>query len=212
MPITIKIYSLNYFTMKKSLLILMVSALLVVKSTNNVQAQCIKQGNHIIEGAYGFPYFWGSFMKAAYSGTAGITGIKFTNTNHILGRYEYLLSDNIGIAAEYSYANSSYKFNDSSGFYTAGVKKQRILGNVVIHFSTTDNLDPYVIIGAGYKMTDFYVTGPGTAYDDVWEPKLMPVAFRAGVGLRYYFNDFIGLRGEVGFGGPVACAGISLKF
>ena len=40
---------------------------------------------------------------------------------------------------------------------------------------------------------------------------LIPIAFRAGVGVRYFFQNNIGIHAEMGLGGPVGIIGIAMK-
>ena len=41
---------------------------------------------------------------------------------------------------------------------------------------------------------------------------ILPVAFRLGIGLRYYFIENLGVCVEAGIGGPLVQAGLSEKF
>ena len=41
---------------------------------------------------------------------------------------------------------------------------------------------------------------------------IIPVAVRVGVGVRYFYTDFIGFGAEVGLGAPIMQIGFSLKF
>ncbi len=165
---------------------------------------CVQQGTIIIDGFYGYPYFWGALIKNL-SGSSNVH-----NLNHIGGKVEYMVSDKIGMGAVFTYANVNGDYQDSSGFMKrAGIKKIRILGTMNFHFATTTSVDPYFIIGAGYKQTSWFDTGSNGGS---WVPKLMPVAIRVGVGVHYYFTDFMGINAEVGIGGPIMQGGLSFKF
>ena len=171
---------------------------------------CVKQGDVIIDGFYGYPYLVGAVLKAAVNSTPQ-TSLTVHNFGTVGGKLEYMISDKVGIGAEFTYSNANAKYQDSinAPTYTAGVKKIRVLGRFNFHFATTSSIDPYFTIGMGYKNTSYYDNQPGYAY--TW-PNLIPVAVRIGVGLHYYFTDFLGLNAELGIGGPMMQAGLSFKF
>src|ERR1035437_4858304 len=80
---------------------------------------CVKQGTILIDAFYGFPYFNGTFLKAALTGTS----YTVHNYNHFGGKFEYMISDKISLGAEVTYANATVRYlgNNSVNYYTAGV-------------------------------------------------------------------------------------------
>ena len=171
---------------------------------------CVQQGSVIIDGFYGYPYLVGAVLKAAVNSTPQ-TSLTVHNFGTAGGKFEYMISDKVGLGVEFTYSNANAKYQDSinAPIYTAGVKKIRVLGSFNFHFATTTSIDPYFTIGMGYKNTSYYDNQPGYGY--TW-PTLIPVAFRLGVGLHYYFTDFLGINAELGIGGPLMRAGLSFKF
>jgi opacity protein-like surface antigen len=169
---------------------------------------CVAQGKIIIDPFYGYPYFNGALVK----GLANDPGkIKSYCAG---GKVEFLLSDKIGLGAEFTYADASMKFNVQDTLfvtrtYTAGISKIRVIGRMNFHFATTSSIDPYFVIGAGYKKTTWYDDEPGIHSLSL---NVIPVAFRVGVGLHYYFTDFMGINAELGLGGPMMHIGLSFKF
>jgi hypothetical protein len=125
------------------------------KEKNNLS---VKKDDIIIDVFYGWPYFNGTVLKSLSDGY-NLTNAK--NTNHLGGKAEYMLTENIGLGAEFTYANASIRYQSSiNGFYEiAGVSKIRALGRFNYHFSATEMLDPYATFGIGYKRTTFYDTG-----------------------------------------------------
>lgn len=173
---------------------------------------CVSQGTFIIDGTYGFPYFLGNIIKNGNSST--ITDAKVVNYNHIGGRIEYMVSSTVGLGLDYTFARVTNNFvvigQPSSVRYNESLTKQRILGRINIHFATSPQLDPYVTAGVGYKTITWE-----SEYDpdvDLSTLNLIPVAFRIGMGLRWYFTDIIGLGVEAGIGGPAFQGGITAKF
>jgi hypothetical protein len=82
------------------------------------------------------------------------------------------------------------------------------------HFVQTETVDVYFGVGAGYK----HVTRTA-AWNDITDENdasvtgsLLPVAFRLGLGGRYYFHPNIGMNFELGLGGGgILQAGLAVK-
>jgi hypothetical protein len=172
-----------------------------------VNNKCVKKDNIIVDAFYGWPYFNGLILQGLANAN-NITNVK--NTNHLGGKIEYMLNEKMGIGGEFTYADAgiNYVSGVNGQLYKAGVNKIRILGRFNYHFGITQKIDPYFTFGLGYKRTYFYDTGTSGANQSF---NLLPVAFKTAIGMRVYFNDLIGINGEVGFGGPLIAAGLSLK-
>ncbi|MGB3947120.1 MAG: porin family protein [Bacteroidia bacterium] len=191
--------------MKKSTTIVIAALAIFISSFNSVAQNCVKQGSFIIAGFYGYPYVTGAVIK-----TIGQNTDKVKNLNHIGGKLEYMVSDKIGLGIEATYASASVMYQDSvMNWYKAGIKKLRVLPKMNVHFGTTESLDPYFTVGAGYKSTDIYVEGPEDSGS--LNINLVPVSMRIGVGLHYFFTDYVGLNAEVGLGGPAIQVGLAVK-
>ena len=144
-------------TMKKNLILRLMLPMLILSHFVNAQSNAqeknnlsVKKDDIIIDVFYGWPYFNGTVLKSLSDGY-NLTNAK--NTNHLGGKAEYMLTENIGLGAEFTYANSSIRYQSSiNGFYEiAGVSKIRALGRFNYHFSATEMLDPYATFGIGYK-------------------------------------------------------------
>ncbi len=195
--------------MKKALSIL--TAVVLINSISFAQkgsssGKCVEQGTILIDAFYGAPYFNGSLIKAAYDST----GTTAHNYNQFGAKVEYLVNDKLGLGIEgtYALATVDYRGNDLK-YYTAGMSKYRVLAKMNYHFATGAHIDPYLTWGVGYKSTKIYTNEPGGPKDI--NVNLIPLAFRAGIGMRYFFTDAIGVNAEVGLGGPMVQAGLSLK-
>ncbi len=171
---------------------------------------CVQQGTILIDAFYGFPYWNGTILKSEYSGTS-YDNTAVRNYNHVGGKVEFMINDHIGIGLEGTFARATVNYQRSNlKYYTGGIDKLRILGKFNFHFATSANFDPYCTAGIGYKNTKVYDNEPGPEPD--LGLNIVPVAFRMGVGVRYFFSDAIGINAEVGLGGPLMQAGLSLKF
>ncbi len=122
-----------------------------------------------------------------------------------------MVSDKISVGVEGTYALATVDYmGNNLHYYTAGMRKIRVLGKMSYHFATTSNLDPYITWGVGYKNTSVYSNEPGPVKSV--NVNLVPIAFRMGAGIRYFFTDAFGVNVEAGLGGPLLQGGISMKF
>ncbi len=175
-------------------------------------SNCVGQGTILIDAFWGFPYINGTLLRAAYSSDSIAMNRTIRNFGHFGGKVEFMVSDKIGLGFEFTYADAKIHYQSSNNlWYTGGIKKYRILGKMNYHFATTSSIDPYLTWGAGYKSTKVYDNYPGSGPAVTISGIVAPVAFRFGVGLRYFFTDAIGVNAEVGLGGPMMQAGVSFK-
>lgn len=194
-----------------------VTALLLLNSNSFAQKEqsssgnCVEKGTILIDGFYGFPYFNGALLKAAYRDSLGNNN-QVRNLNHFGGKVEIMLSDKIGVGLEGTWASATVRYKGNNGqIYTAGIDKIRILAKFNFHFATSEKIDPYLTGGLGYKNTKIYTNEPSATVNKL-TLNVIPVAFRVGIGMRYFFTDIIGVHAEVGLGGPLMQGGLSLKF
>jgi hypothetical protein len=189
------------------LVIVFLANINVVKAQLNeefVNSKRVKKESFIIDAFYGWPYLNGTLLKSISN------NVTVKNTNHLGGKFEYMISDEVGLGGEFTYADAgiNYQSSTNGNFYKAGFSKLRILGRVNYHFQTSEFLDLYLAMGVGYKKTIFYDTGNS---NNAQPFNLFPISVKLGVGLHYYFNETIGINAEVGLGGPLISAGLSIK-
>lgn len=199
--------------MKKILLIAaLVSA--VSFSTMSVKAQAVEQGTMIVDAFYGFPDLYGSVLEAATA--SGVTGTEIGSLGPLGGKFEYLVSDKVGIGLIIGYASNSVTWQDPISSYDYKVSLPRIRGMVAfnLHFGSSDSFDPYWMLGAGYASSSFNIETTDPSYSEASiSLNVLPVALRTALGGRYFFTDNLGANLEIGFGsGALIQAGISAKF
>ncbi|MDF2448278.1 MAG: hypothetical protein K0R26_782 [Bacteroidota bacterium] len=197
-------------------------------SKNESSEKCVGKGKFIIDAYYGYPYMVGKYIKNIVS-ESGAGNIEVSNLNHLGGKFEYMVNDVIGLGMDYTYASVTAKYTethsvfnyatnqyeDQNNVYTLGLSKQRMLAKINIHFATSKYLDPYATGGIGYKQTRVYssnINDQKEVYDVSQTLNILPVAFRLGIGMRYYFIKNVGVAIEAGLGGPAVQFGISAKF
>ena len=192
--------------------ILLIGKLYSQKKENALRSNdyCIKQYDILIDGYYGIPYLMGNLYHQTLLDSFPNTIKNPIVWGHVGGRVEYMQWDNIGLGLEYSFAKYSFNYEATNGvFYKAGIKKQRIVAKFNYHFSTTEAIDPYFTAGLGYTNTIIFSEEPNVKSEKI---NIMPVSIRAGIGIRYFITDFIGVHAEAGLGGPLLQLGITFKY
>jgi len=203
--------------MKKVLLICLGAALL---TTSNVSAQAVEEGNVIIDAYYGFPNLFTTTLKNAYGNSSSATDVKVGGLGPLGGRIEYLITDNVGIGLDVGNVSTYIEYTDIPGFdstrydYRLSTSKIGAMVTFNFHFVDNDQLDVAGIIGAGWKNR----TWKWESNDPNWDTEsttgsLLPVSFKLGLVMRYFFTDNIGMNLGVGLGqGGLLNGGLSVKF
>lgn len=194
--------------------LLMFSGLLL--NSNSASAQAVEQGNVTLDAYYGFPNFT-TYLIRSFGDEDG-TNTKATSLGPIGIKFEYMVSDKVGVGIDYNYTQvgvewDSYDSSTSVSYhYKTTSKLHRIMPRFNIHFGSSENFDGYFSIGAGYRAKTYTLeTNDPDGGDTV--PGLNPFAFRIALGGRYYFSDNIGMFMELGLsGGALVHAGLALKF
>jgi opacity protein-like surface antigen len=207
--------------MKKSLFAVFIFALLFVSHTSN--AQVYEKGNVVVDAFYGFPNLYTAYVRGVYNnnvanGTNTYTDVKIKSLGPLGITGEYLLSSKVGIGFEATYASTSvtanyYEYQDGNTYaYTASINRMRILPRVNIHFGDNDKVDPYLALGMGYANLKASYETANPYQSQVTYRSVIPVSYRMGFGVRYFFTDHVGAMVEFGFGGALLRGGLSVKF
>lgn len=193
-------------------------------SINAVSAQAVSKGNIIIDPYYGAPNFGKKITTSLTSDnvhlkTNGVGGIGPAGL-----RVEYMLADKFGLGVDVIYNSTSVdltydSLNTDGSLYKTytgkgAMNRLRVQARFNYHFVSTDELDAYFGVGAGSN-TRFWTASsndPGYDFNNTRIATLLPVSMRLAVGMRYYFIPNLGFNAEIGLGGPVVSAGLSLKF
>jgi hypothetical protein len=204
--------------MKKIVLfsILAFFSLSEVKSQDNSES-CVAEGNTIINAYYGL-----SVISSVYKSVIPkeVEGLKFSSIGPVGVVFEHLVTDVIGLGAEFGYRqiNASYTEASSNGSgqnYTSSVQFTtiRAMFRANFHFSTSEKFDAYALVSAGYKNNKFtFSTNDPNNSGSLSFGGILPFGIKPGIGLRYFFTKNIGLNLEFAAGSPLMCGGLSLKF
>jgi len=191
--------------MKKLTLIILAIIAMNCLTFQKANAQCIEKGKMLIDVYYGYPNLFTQTLKSGYDNTIK-EDVKISGIGPFGAKYEYLLSNKVGIALNINYANSIVKgkgedYNGIVYDYKVSVPRFRIFPLFNFHFATTDQLDPYFLIGGGYGSFKMNLTSDDPDFEEESISGLGNVAFRVGIGTRYFFTDKFGANLELGLGG-----------
>lgn len=189
-------------------------------AVNEAKGQVVQAGNVIIDPYYGGPNF-GKTIAKSFEDDAS-SDVKVSGIGPMGIRAEYMVSDKIGLGVDFIYNSFNVQFEadslnaDGTLFRTFDVKpimqRYRIQARFNYHFATTEKVDPYIGVGAGTNLRVWKVKTDYPNYEYNESGTLLPISMRVCIGTRYFFTNNIGIHGEIGIGGPVVSAGVSLKF
>lgn len=209
--------------MKKYLMYLAVTCSALLSPAQEDEAiEGFKQGNSVVTAGYGAPNLVTLFLRLTYM-TSGRSNYRFYALGPLLARYEYGLTNEIGvgICAGYTTAGAAYDFEDWDISKTKQLRYRAVISwhstsiglRANGHFGTTEALDPYIGLGAGYTSHRLAYTdnSPWTYSYNV--PFLTGFYFNFGVGLRFYITPDIGIYAEAGWDkAALLQAGAAVKF
>ena len=181
--------------------------------------QINNEGTFIFDPYYGFPNFGKVFVNDIDNASSDVSTIGIGPMGI---RAEYMLADKFGVGIDFIYnsINGTYQIDslnfDGSIFQSYDTKlamqRYRVQVRMNYHFVTNDRLDAYVGFGVGTNTRRFvYSTDKPNAEEYSSSGSLIPVSARIALGMRYYFNNNIGINSELGIGGPMLSVGVSVR-
>jgi len=191
---------------------------------NKSTAQAFEEGKSYISIGYGYQV---AGVRNFFDFYADYADFSISGFGPIVGKYEYGISDNVGIGvclgysgADISWRNQTEVYNpqteqNETRTYNYGYKNSKITGVARInwHFGDNEKIDPYLGLGLGFKSNTFTLS---TNDPDFNEGELnfkgIPVAMSASFGCRFYFTENIGAFVELGMGHGFAQGGLQMKF
>ena len=202
--------------MKK--LILPLLALTMILAPTKSNAQAIEEGNVIIDAYYGFPNLYSTVFKAAYESSNSI-GFNLGSQGPLGIRAEYLITDKVGFGIDLGMNSSSISKSEADintniiYDYKFSTRKIGAIFTFNYHFVENDKLDAYFVVGGGYGNRNFKFTSTDPNYIEESVESLIPISYKIGVGMRYFFTENIGANVALGLGqGGLVNVGVSAKF
>ena len=207
--------------MKKIIFSLVAIALFSIGSMN---AQQTNEGEMHVDVYIGGPNLLKSTLKTTYANSSASEKVTFGGVPNIGLRFGYLVSDKASVGVDINYSNTIITYLDEgidpetnlSKDYetTLSVPRLKAMVRFELHFGNSDNFDLYWPIAAGLNKTSYKFTSTDPNFKDDTDISLsIPVAFRTGIGGRYFFTDNIGANVEIGIGGGALLEfGLAMKF
>jgi opacity protein-like surface antigen len=175
-----------------------------------------KKGKIFVSGGYGFPNLGKAVITALI--TDG-TNIKVTGVGPLHFKAEMALSDGVGFGLSVNYISFGVKWNSTDTAsamipYDNQISRSSlsILARINFHFGTTDKLDPYFGVGAGYKQATYKYTTNDPNGNNISAPGFSPFGFETTIGVRYFFMPGFGLYTEMGIAKSVIQVGLVGSF
>ena len=213
--------------MKKIIVCTLLSLISIstLRSQKSAEAdeQVVKQGDNTINLYYGTNLL-GSVYKRVASSAA--ENFKIRSRGPIGLVYEHLVTDIVGLGAEFGYSQTTVGYQDRDYYYDQNGQRIdqvynydwkfttiRIMFRANFHFARTENFDAYALVSAGYRgvSASFTTDNPdGNATLSYNSPFVMGV--KPGIGLRYFFVPNVGVNLEIAAFIPLMCGGFVFKF
>jgi len=205
----------------KKIIPLVVALFLAGSATSQSSSNCISKGKNIVNLYYGVNV-WAGVYKAAAATDA--IDLKVKSLGPVGLVYEHLVTDKIGIGAEFGYSSILMTYRDPGINLTTGLAEDfeaewkfttiRAMFRANFHFAESENFDAYGLVSAGYRGTTFSFKTNDPSYDEanVTFRGFIPFGIKPGLGFRYFFTGNIGINCELAAGTPLIAGGLSLKF
>jgi outer membrane protein W len=202
--------------MKKNTLFALFFVAFFLTSTTT-KAQIFEEGKSFISAGYGFVGFGASIYKSILDGT----DVKIANIGPLYFKYEYAVSENIGIGLVVANIQNNFSAdytvteNGQTRVYTESLKRSNtsIMARLNWHFGESDKFDPYFGFGLGYRTGGWrYSNTNPNDNTKVDLPTAFPFGFETTVGARYFFSPNIGLYTEFGLAKSVVQFGVTASF
>jgi hypothetical protein len=203
---------------------------LIKDSPTNIQVEtelntnyCVKKGYKILDAFYGVTF--NNYSPIIFN-DFWIRPSNITDKYCFGGAFEYLVSDKIGIGSEITYRvlsgpGDDYRFDTlfNSEIFKIDIKyeKLRTLAKINVHFYKTNKFDFYSIFGIGlvFERIEFNNQKPASIiypnYYQYSNDNRTTFGIKAGLGLRAYLSDVVGIHAELSIGGPIARIGFCYK-
>jgi hypothetical protein len=208
-------------TMKK--IFTLIAAIALFSGVQAQDSRAVPKGKNSVNLYYGYNAFTSVYKSIATD--AGVN-VKFKSLGPVGIVYEHMMTDVVGLGVEAGYGSTTMSYdydvetylgngNYQTNVYTASAKFAtiRAMLRTNFHLVKDENFDCYILISAGYRNTSFSwsTNEPGATYSGTFK---FPFNFglKPGLGLRYFFNNAIGIHAEIAAGTPLACGGLSFRF
>jgi hypothetical protein len=102
---------------KNYLKILIAVAVGITSFNQKTYAQAVEEENIVIEGYYGFPNLYTSVFRTAYANSGTELDLKVGGSGPYGIRFEYLVTDKVGVGLDVGLTGSSISYNEMNSVY-----------------------------------------------------------------------------------------------
>ncbi len=179
-------------------------------------AQAVTKGDIIVDG-----YIGGPQLISRISSSVDGYELKSRGFGPFGGRVEYMVTETSSIGVESNYASTkltaTYDDNIDSYKQTTSINRFRIFPRYAIHFGS-NKVDVFYHVGLGIALwsVNSEINDPSStvAEDQKFTSSSSGpvIAFRTGIGARYFFTKNLGINADFGLGGALFTLGLSGKF
>lgn len=170
--------------------------------------QAFEQGTKVISVGYGF----GNLNKALFSAYQSNDGYQYKGFGPLFGKFEYGVSDKIGLGLNIAHIGSTMTWNEGSYKSEMAWRNTSALMRLNIHFSNSDKLDAFWGAGVGYRFGKWDYSDNDPSMDDITFSNVIPLGFETTIGVRYFFVEHVGVYAEAGLAKAPIQFGLSAKF
>ena len=205
--------------MKKLKTIFAVLTVFVFCNASKVNAQgAFEKGKSYASLGYGYSLL--NYKNLFFSGVNFTSTLKTSGFGPIGLKYEYAISDKIGIGFSAGYTKSSVTLTDNlstSGSeqytYKYSFSKLTITPRLNFHLGGDNKkIDPYIGFGVGFKKVNYGFTTTDSNYKAANISGIIPMSFEASFGCRFLFSENLGGFAEIGAGHGFLQVGLVGKF
>jgi hypothetical protein len=169
--------------------------------------QAFEQGTKVVSVGYGF----GNLNRALFKTYESMGGYKYSGMGPLFAKFEYGVSDKIGLGLNIAHINANVKYGTGSSQSEIDWKNTSALLRMNIHFSNSDKLDAFWGAGLGYRFGSWKFKNEDSSIDEVM-PNIIPLGFETTIGVRYFFIENLGIYAEAGIAKAPIQFGLNAKF
>lgn len=151
--------------------------------------------------------------------------VEFKSTPALLGMIDYGIAKRFSLGFAFSYQSfsgtySNYSYTNSNGIRVIGTFKDKLTRmnyaiRPLFHLGNNEELDLYIGPRIGFTKWDYTTNNADPYYNGDYDGGAFSDRVRVQVlfGVRYFFNEHIGINGELAIGTPYyMMGGINFKF
>jgi Outer membrane protein beta-barrel domain len=127
-------------------------------------------------------------------------------------KFEYAISDYLGIGLTANYVNVTSKFTNAPYNYKGSWSSIKFNARTNVHVINTKNFDGYLGLGIGYGSGTSKMTTNDPSQAGIPTVTLVPFGFETTIGARYFVSNKWAIYSELGIAKSIIQTGVCYKF